>query len=60
MHDRYHLLTKNLRDFVIQSIKEQHKWQPGNVEQLVMMTVQGNELTCSIVPVVEICTGDNT
>ena len=43
MHGRYHLLTKNLRDFVIQSIKEQHKWQPGNVEQLVMMVVQDNK-----------------
>ena len=36
MHGKYHLLTKNLRDFVIHSIKEQHSWQAGNVEQLVM------------------------
>lgn len=36
MHGKYHLLTKNLRDFVIQSIEEQHSWQAGNVEQLVM------------------------
>lgn len=37
MNGRYHLLTKDLRDFVIQSIKEQHSWQEGNVEQLVGM-----------------------
>ncbi|XP_065889413.1 dynamin-like GTPase OPA1, mitochondrial [Dysidea avara] len=36
---RYHLLTKDLRDFVIQSIKEQHGWQDGNVEQLKYVQV---------------------
>jgi len=46
---RYHLLTKDLRDFVIQSIKEQHGWQDGNVEQLVRSFKHSGSAFCFVV-----------
>ena len=54
MHGKYHQLTKNLRDFVIHSIKEQHSWQVGNVEQLVMPCVQIKQ-RIEVYAVIEIC-----